>query len=171
MLSENYEEYIIYDMIYNLNEIDNIIILIYKSKEDKENKKEKIKVLKEQHGFYLDDEKEYNEDVLRIFGKYFVNQNKNKCKIIYNNKKYKLKEYFDEINKNNSQEVVKLKLSGINNLYNLEKMFYGCYHLSLILDSKNNNEIEYKNITKSLFIYENIKDMTKSKKSTTFNEI
>ena len=32
---------------------------------------------------------------LKIFGKSFVDNNENKCKIIYNNKKYKLKEYFD----------------------------------------------------------------------------
>ena len=79
MSNEDYEEYIVYDMIK----------MIYKQNEDKENKKEKIKILKEKHGFYFDDEKEYSGEVLRIFGKYFVKRNKNKCKLIYNNKKYR----------------------------------------------------------------------------------
>ena len=171
MSAQDYDEYIIYDMIYNLKETDKNIIIIYKPNEDKKIKKEKIKILKEQHGFYLDDEKEYNENVVRIFGKYFVKQNRNKCKIIYNNNKYKLKEFFDEIDENNNKEVVKLKLNGINNINNLEKMFYGCYHLSLILDSKNNNENEKNNINKSSNIYEKIKDMTKSKITNTLNKI
>ena len=40
------------------------------------------------------DKSKNNNKKLRIFGKIFVNKNKNKCKIIYKNKKYKLKEYF-----------------------------------------------------------------------------
>ena len=66
----------------------------------KKKKKKKKKQFKEDGDFIFDDEKEYNEDILRIFGKYFVKHNKNKCKIIYKNKKYKLKEYLEEIDNN-----------------------------------------------------------------------
>ena len=79
-------------------------IMIYKPKENKKEKQDIIKKLKENY-FPLDGEKDFEEDVIRIFGRYFVGQNINKCKIIYNNKKYNLKEYFNEIvsnyNKNN----------------------------------------------------------------------
>ena len=34
----------------------------------------------------------------RIFGKEFVDNNKNKCKLIFNNKKYELNEYFYDYN-------------------------------------------------------------------------
>ena len=67
-------------------------IMLYKPNENKKEKQDIIKKLKEMN-FPLDDEKDYKEDVIKIFGRYFVEQNGNKCKIIYNNKKYKLKEY------------------------------------------------------------------------------
>ena len=132
------EEYIGFDMIGNSNRIDKYFIMIYKPNENKKEKKEEMKKLKEEDDFLLDDEKEYTEDVIRILGKYFVKQNKNKCKIIYNNKKHKLKEYFDEIDKNYNHKIkeIKLKLVGINNITNMEQMFYGCYYLSSITEPK-----------------------------------
>ena len=141
------EEYIGIDMIGNSNRIDKYFIMIYKPNENKKEKKEEMKKLKEKKDFFLDDEKEYTEDVIRILGKYFVKQNKNKCKIIYNNKKHKLKEYFDEIDKNYNHEIkeIKLKLIGINNITNMEKIFYGCYHLSSVSESKNENIQTYNN--------------------------
>ena len=112
MSFEKLEESIYYEMINKTDEKNQKIILeryennliyemIYKPNENKKGKKEKKKQFKEQfkeeRDFLFDDEKEYNDDVLRIFGKYFVNHNKNKCKIIYKNKKYELKEYLEEI--------------------------------------------------------------------------
>ena len=49
--------------------------MIYKPNENKKEKKEKKKEFKEDHAFIFDDEKEYNDDVLRIFGKYFYFKN------------------------------------------------------------------------------------------------
>ena len=46
--------------------------MVYKPNEKKEEKKQKMKELKEERKFLSDDEKEYEEDVLRIFGKKFV---------------------------------------------------------------------------------------------------
>ena len=43
--------------------------------------------------------KEDNKEKVRIFGEYFVNNNKKNCKIIYNNKEYPLKEYLNNIDK------------------------------------------------------------------------
>ena len=36
-----------------------------------------------------------NKGKIKIFGSQFVYYNKDKCKIIYNNKEYELTEYFD----------------------------------------------------------------------------
>ena len=48
------------------------------------------------------------EGKVRIFGENFVNNNKDKCKIIYNNKEYELKEYFNDIDKeyNNKDDLM-----------------------------------------------------------------
>ena len=111
MSFEKLEESIYYEMINKTDEKNQKIILeryennliyemIYKPNENKKEKKEIKKQFKEDHAFIFDDEKEYNEDILRIFSKYFVKYNKNKCKIIYKNKKYELKKYFQEIDNN-----------------------------------------------------------------------
>ena len=105
------------DMIIQSYENNKYFIMIYKPNISKKEKKEIIKKLKENR-FPFDDEKDYKEDVIRIFGNKFIKRNKNKCKIIYNNKKYKLKEYFDEIYNNYNQDIkeIKIKLIGINNI-------------------------------------------------------
>ena len=37
---------------------------------------------------------------IKIFHKDFVDRNKDKCKIIYKNKEYELKEYFEDVDNN-----------------------------------------------------------------------
>ena len=139
------EENVAYDMISKSNERDGILIMIYTPNENKTEKQEKIKELRKKYKSLLDSEREYKEDEIRIFGKSFVKHNRNKCKIIYNNKKYALKEYFDEIDKNYNHDIkeIKLQLIGINNISYLEKMFFGCFHLSSLSESKNENIQEF----------------------------
>ncbi len=43
---------------------------------------------------------ENNKNKVKILDKKFIKRNKNKCKIIYKNKIYELKEYFDDIDLN-----------------------------------------------------------------------
>ena len=127
-------------------------IMIYEPKENKKEKQDIIKKLKENY-FPLDGEKDFEEDLIRIFGRYFVGQNINKCKIIYNNKKYKLKEYFNEIVSNYNHEIkeIKLKIIGINNITNMKDMFHGCFYLSSVSEPKNEQYIckSYDNYTKT----------------------
>ena len=136
MSTQKYEGYCLDEMIYkeadkdDEDELDDIYVMIYKPNENKEEKIEKMEELKKYHVLLLDDEKEYTEDVLRILGKYFVKQNKNKCKIVYKNKKYKLKTYLKNYNRESKE--IKIKLVGINNIGNMEEMFYGCYHLTSV---------------------------------------
>ena len=96
MSNHEFEDYYLDEMIYkrddrdNKNELDDIYLMIYKQNE---NKKE---------------EKEYIEDFIRILGEYFVKANKNKCKIVYKNKKYELIQFLVEIDINYIHET-KLK--------------------------------------------------------------
>ena len=60
--------------------------MIYKPNENKKVIIERLKKLKEQLSFFLETDKEYSGDVLRILGKKFVKRNKNKCILIYKNK-------------------------------------------------------------------------------------
>ena len=71
--------------------------IIYKPNIYKTRKLEIIEKLYKDN-FHFDDKRDYEEDdTIRIFDRYFVNENMNKCKIIYKNKKYNLREYLDEI--------------------------------------------------------------------------
>ena len=92
-----YKEYFIYDKIKIPKKKDKYIVMIYKPNENKKEKKEKIEELEKTGWFKLNSDIKYKEDAIRIFGRYFIQQNKNKSKIIYNNKLYELKEYFNEI--------------------------------------------------------------------------
>ena len=74
--------------------------------------------------------KENSLDKIRIFGNIFVKNNKNKCIIIYRGKKYKLKEYFEYIEKNyNYKEDISIILRIINNITDYSYMFYKCNSL------------------------------------------
>ena len=78
--------------------------------------------------------KEEYEEKLRIFGEIFVNNNKNKCKIIYKNKEYELKEYIEDIDNNYDQKNLILKLRIFNKIINISNMFCECGSLISIKD-------------------------------------
>ena len=78
----------------------------------------------------------------RIFGENFVKRNKNKFKIVYNNKEYALKDFFEEIDNNCKPGIkIKFKLRIFHNILNLSEMFFNCHGLlSMKDDSKVNKE-------------------------------
>ena len=89
-----------------------------------------------------------NDQNIKIFGKDFVNYNKDKLKIIYNDGEYELKEYFDEINEiYNKKDLIILKLKGINSLTNMDSMFYGCKTLLSLSGMSNLNIINITSIS------------------------
>ena len=94
MSFEQAYEYIGLNIMEKSNENDKYLIMIYKPNENKKEKIDILKIFKSREKFIFV-EREYTGEIIRLFGKYFVKQNSNKCKIIYKNKKYKLKEYFD----------------------------------------------------------------------------
>ena len=69
-----------------------------------------------------------NEEEIRIFGKTFINNNINNCKIICEDKQYELKEYFDT-DKNIKKEILKIILTGISKIKNINNMFNKCSSL------------------------------------------
>ena len=146
MSSENYNKEVNYEMIYKQNNDienisyakyieNNIFEMKYNQSENKKVKQIRLESFKAR-GIHLYFKNEYEKNILRIFGKLFVNNNKNKCKIIYKNKKYRLKEYFEEIVENYSFyfdfSFIKLKLIFSSDYIDMSNMFFGCYHLSTL---------------------------------------
>ena len=81
-----------------------------------------------------------HKNKIRIFGNNFVNNNKDKYRIIYKNKEYKLKEYFEEIDKNyNSNNLIKLRLKIINHIINLNYIFEDCNTLISVSENIKRN--------------------------------
>ena len=76
------------------------------------------------------DPMEDNDHKMRIFGKNFVNNNKDKCKIIYKNKEYELKENFEDIDINyNYSDIIILTLRIFKNINDMSFMFNECIRL------------------------------------------
>ena len=89
-----------------------------------------------------------NQKFVKIFGIEFVNNNKNICKIVVDDKMYELQEKFD-INNNNKKDNINIVLNGINNLSNLSYMFSGCTTLISLPDidkMKMDNVIDINNM-------------------------
>ena len=66
----------------------------------------------------------------RIFDKNFIKRNKNRSRIIFNNREYQLKEYFEEIDKNyKPAEKIKIILKCFHNILNFNSMLLDCDNL------------------------------------------
>jgi surface protein len=82
---------------------------------------------------------------IKIFGKNFVENNRNICKIIFEDKKYDLSEQFEA---SNDKEFLEIKLRVINELTNINSMFEDCNSLISItniskLNISNVNELSH----------------------------
>ena len=74
----------------------------------------------------------YNKKEIQIFGVNFVDNNKNICKIIIDNKECKLSAKYKV--KNNNKRKLKIKLKGIDKVTDMSYMFSGCRSLSSLPD-------------------------------------
>ena len=85
-----------------------------------------------------------NEDAINIFGQKFVENNKNVCKMIIENKEYNItkKFYF----KNFSNNILNIKLKGIDNITNMSYMFSDCNMLFEIEGLSSINTIKVNNM-------------------------
>ena len=89
-------------------------------------------------------------DKIKIFGEKFIQNNKDKCKIIYNDKKYELNDHFTLIEINNNQ-TLEIKLKGIKNITNISGMFSYNYRIISSPDISNWNTINITNLTHLFF--------------------
>ena len=78
---------------------------------------------------------EKNKEEIKIFDEEFVNNNKNICKIIYDNEEHELTSHIskDKI-KNIENDIFTIKLTGIENIINAKNMFYKCTSLIALPD-------------------------------------
>jgi len=83
-----------------------------------------------------------NKNKIKILGKEFIDKNKDKGSIIYNNYEFELKEYFDiDINDNN-KNTIKFILCLGKNINDISYLFNQCYLLITIEYYNINYEIE-----------------------------
>ena len=87
---------------------------------------------------------EEDKDNINIFGSAFVENNKNICKLIINNQEYNISEKFNVKNYNNN--ILEIKLKGINNVIDLRYMFDKCSSLSSLPDISKWNINNIKNM-------------------------
>ena len=64
-----------------------------------------------------------NKEDINIFGEKFIKNNRNKCKMIVNNKEYEISEKYNIKNYNKNKLAIKLKIIG--NITNMSHMFWG----------------------------------------------
>ena len=116
---------------------------------------------------------EKNENKVRIFGTNFINNNKEKCLIIYNEIEYQLKEYFEEIDNNyNHKDTIKLILKIIDQIEDISHIFCECSSLKsfsyiLYFYNDNSNDIAYESNSSQAIL---IDDINESNNSDLFNE-
>ena len=107
-----------------MNEENEEIQITYKPNNEKKEKKENE-----------EDEENESNNKIRIFGKRFVKNNFDKCKIIYKKREYDLREYLQDIdNKYNNQDIFTLNLKGINNITDARGIFEDCKSLLSVPD-------------------------------------
>ena len=74
------------------------------------------------------------DEKINIFGEEFVENNKDKCKYIYENKEYELTKEFELTNYNKSNKILEIKLIGTNNITDISYLFDECGSLIEVPD-------------------------------------
>ena len=91
-----------------------------------------------------------NDETVKIFGKRFVKNNKNICKIICEDKEYELIDTFET--KNLNKENLEIKLKGISEITDISSLFDKCSSLS---SSTNLSKWDTSNIIDMSYIFSN----------------
>ena len=91
----------------------------------------------------------------KLFGEYFVKNNKDKCKININGKEYQLSSYIDnEYNKN--VEFLEIKLKGVSKITDISGIFLGCLSLTALPDFDKINTSNIINMKQMFFCCETL---------------
>ena len=116
------------DINIQFNNIMNIYNLMAIKSQNNIIKKETKKEILIRYSIEKEDKK------IKIFGERFVENNKDKCKYKYENKEYELTKKFDLTNYNKSNEILEIKLIGINNIIDMSYLFDKCESLIEVPD-------------------------------------
>ena len=108
---------------------------IFKTEANNENKD-----YKEDEAILIYDIKNTRKKI-KIFGDIFVKNNKNICKIIYQDKEYELQSTFDKDKIIKKDINFEIKLIGLNKITDMSYMFYECSSLKEIFNLSNINTI------------------------------
>ena len=96
------------------------------------------------------------DEYINIFGEEFVENNKNICKYIYDNKEYELSPKFDLKRFDKSKDILEIKLTGIKNITNMSDLFNDCKYL---LNINEISEMDTSNITDMSRIFSNCESL------------
>ena len=138
-----------YEILYNYNKIKDVDIIndINKIINNELDNHNIINIL----DIYTKMTNKYNDEIIinyniieekeiKLFGKIFVENNKDNCKIIIEDKEYELIEKYKIKNiKNKSNNIFSIKLKGIQNITNMSYMFSGCDSVKSLPDISNWN--------------------------------
>ena len=91
-----------------------------------------------------------------IFDYKFIKNNKDKCKIIYEEKEYEIKEKWN-IDDKIKNEILEIKLKGINNIVDMSYMFYNCSNLSNLPDI---SKWDTNNVTDMRYMFNNCSNLS-----------
>ena len=96
------------------------------------------------------------DDRIILFGRQFVENNKEKCKIIIDNKEQEINEYYF-INENEEEkDILKIKLKEIKKITNMSYMFNDCKSLESLPDI---SKWDTKNATDMSYMFSNCKSL------------
>ena len=96
--------------------------------------------------------REEDKNKINIFHSNFVENNKDKCKIIYKEKEYELKNEFKINDKDDmKKDFFLIKLKGLNNITDASYMFYGCKTLISLSNITNWDTSNINNFGKMFF--------------------
>ena len=114
-----------------------------------------------------------NKFAIRLFGKKFVENNINNCKIIIDNKEQKICEYY-KISKTNNKNILKIKLIEIKAITDFSHMFgddmnKGCRELISLPDIDNLNTKNVINMSYMFYNCESLKSLKDISKWDTSN--
>ena len=156
-----------YSYGYNLNKL----LYLY-TEINEENLDIEIQYKPNNNNEEVEENEENKKEKLKIFGKKFIKNNFDKCKIIYDNKEYDLCEYFDDIdNEYNSNEIIKIKLKGYNNIMDMSEMFSYCKSLFSLLNISKLNTSNVINMTEMFYSCESLSSLPDISKWNTSNVI
>ena len=154
-------KYINYELIYSYNKLNTSEII--NDINDIINNKNNNKIFKKLNDIYDKMTNKFCEEItinyqiinndnqVKIFGKEFLENNKQNCKMIINGKEMEIEDKIELKNIPIKNNILEIKIKGIQNITNMNCMFSGCSLLQSIPDISNWNTINVNNMSAIFF--------------------